>query len=48
MPSLLIYDEEIKHPEKVAYVFNSFFLSSAENLNLHHVGKEDPISLLKD
>jgi hypothetical protein len=48
MPSLLINDEKIKDPEKVTDVFNSFFLSVAENLNLHQVGKEDPISFLKD
>jgi len=28
---LLINDEKIKDPEKVADVFNSFFLSIAEN-----------------
>jgi hypothetical protein len=44
MPSLLMNDEEIKDPEKVSNVFNSFFLSIAENLNLHQVGKDDPIS----
>jgi hypothetical protein len=44
MPSLLINYEKIKDPEKVADVFNSFFLSIAENLNLHQVGREDPIS----
>jgi hypothetical protein len=48
MPTLVINDEKIKDPEKVADVFNSFFLSIAENLNLHQVGKEDPISSLKD
>jgi hypothetical protein len=37
-----------KYPEKVADVFSSFFLSITENLNLHQVGKEDPISFLKD
>jgi hypothetical protein len=47
MPSLLI-NEKIKAPEKVADVFNSFFLSTAENINLHQVGKEDPISFLED
>jgi hypothetical protein len=36
MPSLLINDEKIKDPEK-----------SSENLSLHEVGKEDPISFLK-
>jgi len=44
MPSLLINDEKIKDPEKVADVFNSFLLSIAENLNLHQVEKEDPVS----
>jgi hypothetical protein len=39
MPSFLINKEKIKYPEKVSYVFNSFFLSIAENLNLHHVGE---------
>jgi hypothetical protein len=39
MPSLLINNEKIKDPEKVANVFNSFFLSVSENLNLHQVGK---------
>jgi hypothetical protein len=48
MPFLLINDEKMKDPEKVADVFNSFFLSVAENLNLHQVGKEDPIAFLKD
>jgi hypothetical protein len=33
MPSLIINDEKIKDPAKVADVFNSFFLSVAENLN---------------
>jgi len=29
-------------------MFNSFSLSIAENLNLHQVGKEDPICFFKD
>jgi hypothetical protein len=33
--------------KKVADVFNRFFLSIAENLNLHEVGKGDPISFSK-
>jgi hypothetical protein len=33
----------MKDPEKIAYVFNNFFLSIAENLNLHQMGKEGPI-----
>jgi hypothetical protein len=45
MPSLLISDEKIKDPEKVADFFNSFLLSIAENLNLQ-LGK-DPISIVK-
>jgi hypothetical protein len=49
IPSLLIINnEKIKDPEKVANVFSSFFLSVAENLNVRQVGKEDPISFLKD
>jgi hypothetical protein len=44
MPFLLINDEKIKDIEKVPDVFNSFFLSVAENLNFHQVEKEDPIS----
>jgi hypothetical protein len=48
MPSLLINDEEIKEPEKVACIFNSFFPSVAEHLNLHQVGNEDPIYFLKE
>jgi hypothetical protein len=48
MPSLLISNEKIKDPEKVADVLNSSFLWVAENLNLHQVGKDDPISFLKD
>jgi hypothetical protein len=47
MPSLLTKDENMKDPEKVADVFNIFFLSTTENLNLHQVGKEDPISFFK-
>jgi hypothetical protein len=43
MPSLLLHDERIKDPEQVADVFNTFFLSIAENLNLYYVRKEDPI-----
>jgi hypothetical protein len=35
MPSLLIKDEKIKDPEKVADVFNGFFLSVFEILILH-------------
>jgi hypothetical protein len=31
MPSLLTNDEKIKDPEKVADVFNNFFLSIAES-----------------
>jgi hypothetical protein len=48
MPSLLINDEKIRDPQKVADVFNDFFLSTAENLNLHQVGKDNPIPFLKD
>jgi hypothetical protein len=48
MPSLLIRNEKIKVPKKVAHVVNSFFLYIPENLNLHPVGKEDPISFLED
>jgi hypothetical protein len=48
MPSLLINNEKLKSPEKVADAFNSFFLSVAENINLHQVGKEDPICFLRD
>jgi hypothetical protein len=40
-------DEKIKDPEKVADIFNSFFLLIAENLKLHQVGKEDQISFFK-
>jgi hypothetical protein len=43
MPSFLINHENIKDPEKVADVFNSFSLSAAENLNLYQVEKEDAI-----
>jgi hypothetical protein len=48
MPFLWINNEKIKDPGKVAGVFNSLFLSIAENLNLCQMGKEDPISFLKD
>jgi hypothetical protein len=48
MHSLLINNEKIKYPEKVADVFSSFFLSVAETLNLRQVGNKDPISFLKD
>jgi hypothetical protein len=41
MPYLLINNEKIKDSEKVTDIFNSFFLSIAENLNLHQLGKED-------
>jgi hypothetical protein len=47
MPSLLINDEK-KYPEKVADIFSSFILSVAEHLNLHQVGKEDPIYFSKE
>jgi len=33
--------------QKKLLMFSSFFLLIAENLNLHQVGKEDPISFLK-
>jgi hypothetical protein len=48
MPSPLINNEKMKDPENVTDVFNSFFLSIAENLKLQQVRKEDPISFLKD
>jgi len=48
MISLLINDEEIKDLQKIPDVFNIFFLSIAENLNLHQVGEEDHISFLID
>jgi hypothetical protein len=47
MSSCLITDEKIKAPEKGANVLSSFFLSTAENLNLHQVGREYPIYFLK-
>jgi hypothetical protein len=40
MPSFHINDEKIKDPEKVANVFNSFFLSIAENLIYIKWGKK--------
>jgi hypothetical protein len=43
IPSLLINDEKIKDPEMVSDVFNNLFLSIAENLKLHQVGKKDRI-----
>jgi hypothetical protein len=48
MPSLLINEEKVKGPGKVADTFNNFFLTITENLNEHQAGKEDAISLLKD
>jgi hypothetical protein len=48
MPSLVTNDDKINYPEKVVDVCSSFFVLVAENLNLHHVGKEDPFSFLKD
>jgi hypothetical protein len=48
MLSLLINNENVKGPEKVADAFNNFFLTVAESLNLFQVGKEDTISYLKD
>jgi hypothetical protein len=41
MPSLLINNEKIKDPEKLL-MFS--IVSVAENLNLHQMGKEDPVS----
>jgi hypothetical protein len=41
--SLLINDGKTKDPENITDVFNSFFLSVAENLYLHQVGKENQI-----
>jgi hypothetical protein len=40
MSSLLINDEKMKDPDKVANVFNRFFFSIAENLNLYKWGKK--------
>jgi hypothetical protein len=34
-PSVLINTEKVKNPELVAHVFNDFFLTVGENLNLH-------------
>lgn len=39
MPFILINNEKIKYPEKVAHTFNSFFLTVAGSLNLHQEGK---------
>jgi hypothetical protein len=47
MPSLLINNEKVKDPEKIADVFNSFFQTIVESLNLHQVGKEDAILIFK-
>jgi hypothetical protein len=47
MPSLLINDEKLKIQKRLL-IFLSFFLLIAENLDLHQVGKEGPISSLKD
>jgi hypothetical protein len=41
MPSLLRNDEKHKNT-RIADIFNSFFLSVAENLNLHQVGERRP------
>jgi hypothetical protein len=45
---LLTYNEHVMDPRIVANAFNTFFLSLAENLNLHQGGREYAHSLLKD
>lgn len=39
----LINSKKLKNPENVAVAVNNFFLTVAEILNLHQVGKEDVI-----
>jgi hypothetical protein len=46
MPSFLINNGKVKSPEKVSDPFSSFFLTIAESLKIHQVGKEDAISCL--
>jgi hypothetical protein len=48
IPSLLINDEAVKDPEVIPDAFNTFFLKTAENLNLHQEVRGDAISSLKE
>jgi hypothetical protein len=47
MPSFLTNNEKVKDPGTGANAFNNFFLTTAESLNLHQVGREDAVSFLK-
>jgi hypothetical protein len=42
---VLIRGEQVKDPGKVAHVFNNFFLTITENVN---IWKADAITFLKD
>jgi hypothetical protein len=47
IPSVFTEYGKVKDPETVANAFNIFFLTITESLNLHKMGKEDAISILK-
>jgi hypothetical protein len=48
IPSAFTNNGKVKDPETVANVFNHFFLTITERLNLCKMGKENAISFLKD
>jgi hypothetical protein len=47
-PSPPINSENVMDPKTVANAFSTFFLTVAENSNLHQRGRECALSLLKD
>jgi hypothetical protein len=48
VPSLLMNNEELTDPKKIANAFNTFFLKITEKLNLQQVEKGDTVSFLED
>lgn len=44
IPSFLINSKKLRDPENAAVACNNTFLTLAEILNLHQVGKEDTLS----
>jgi hypothetical protein len=47
VPTLLVSDEKLKDPTKVANAINNFFITSTEKLNTQQIEKGDAISILR-
>jgi hypothetical protein len=48
VPTLLMYDKNLKDPTDVANALNNFFVTNTGKLNIQQLNKRDAVTILKD